>query len=72
MAQIVLNIPDEKTDEFKKGFFKINPVPVDNMTDRDNPVPQMTDEEWDSGPDAGIVSIGSYIKTDGNKFLAYA
>lgn len=60
MSQIILNIPDEKTDEFKKEFFKINPIPRDNMTDRDNPVPQARDEKWESGPDAGTVSIGSY------------
>ena len=35
MAKLIYIIPDEKLDEFKKGFLKCQPTPND-----------MTDNEW--------------------------
>ena len=41
MAQIIYTISDEKLAEFKAGFLKINPVPLDEEGE-----PTMTEAEW--------------------------
>ena len=40
MAEITINIPDDKINEFAAGFFAILPVPTVNE------VPTMTKVEW--------------------------
>ncbi len=41
MASITYNIPDEKIDQFKQGFLKYHPVPVD-----EEGAPKMTEVAW--------------------------
>lgn len=41
MANITITIPDEKISEFKKGFLKVQPVPLDES---DNPI--MGENAW--------------------------
>lgn len=41
MAEIIITIPNNKATEFKLGFLKEQPVPVDENGD-----PTMTEMEW--------------------------
>jgi len=41
MPSITLTISTEKYQDFKDGFLKINPVPID-----DNGNPEMTENNW--------------------------
>lgn len=42
MAQVIYTIQDGKLDEFKIGFLKVYPIPIDEDTDD----PIMTENEW--------------------------
>ncbi len=42
MAKITFTIDDAKLAEFKAGFLKKHPVPIDEDTE----VPEFTDNEW--------------------------
>ena len=42
MASITITIPDAKLTEFKSGFLKRQPVPVDNDTGE----PEMSENAW--------------------------
>ncbi len=42
MVDIVLTIKDSKVDEFREGFLKQNPVPLDDETGE----PTMGDLDW--------------------------
>lgn len=42
MPQIIYNIPTEKLEEFKIGFLKSSPVPIDDETG----LLEMTENEW--------------------------